>query len=228
MLPIAVRRFSSGHPNRFGLRIDDSRLDGNANREVGAPRKAIRRPCGGPAGSTTALRRVYRFAVFDLLRTDGFPTEPDFGWSPMTVFTGQTENTGHLRHPAASAIGHNVMVVSRRHDADAVDTIRWPGPQSRPASAAAAASAGAFTSCRRHGPSPRSAAHERLDPRKRCTRPMWVRCDACPAPRATGPVSRSLRTTEASGTRRSCPGCSSARRSAPRDRRWTCRRRHLP
>jgi hypothetical protein len=67
--------------------------------------------------------------AFDLPRTDGLPTEPDFGWSPMTVFTGQTEKTGHLRHPATSAIGHNVMTVSCRHDADAVDTIRWPTPQ---------------------------------------------------------------------------------------------------
>ena len=32
-----------------------------------------------------------------------------FGTSPMTVFSGQTENKGHFAHPTASAMGQSVM-----------------------------------------------------------------------------------------------------------------------
>lgn len=34
---------------------------------------------------------------------------PGFGTSPMTVFSGQTENAGHFAHPTASAMGQSVM-----------------------------------------------------------------------------------------------------------------------
>jgi hypothetical protein len=34
----------------------------------------------------------------------------ELGWSPMTVFSGQTLNAGHFWLPATMAIGHRVMV----------------------------------------------------------------------------------------------------------------------
>ena len=34
-----------------------------------------------------------------------------FGISPITVFSGQTENAGHFLQPATIAMGHRVMII---------------------------------------------------------------------------------------------------------------------
>ena len=50
------------------------------------------------------LMRSYGFQAGELLPAGGL-----LGWSPSTVFSGQTLKAGHFWHPATTAMGHSVM-----------------------------------------------------------------------------------------------------------------------